>query len=166
MCILTPFRAKINTQIQEKYLTVLLFSELFYVFSFICLLIRHHNEMIFTFCICKHVEEVVSYKFVYFGAICCKNKYTKWRKHQNVLLFSEQFYVFLFTSLLIPRHIEMIFKFRICKHVEEVVSYKYVYFGAISCKNKYTKSRKTSERFAVFRAVLCFFVYFYINTTS
>ena len=144
----------------------MLFSEQFYVFSFIFLLIRRPNEIIFTFRICKLVEEVVSYKFVYFGAISCTNKYTKSRKTSERFAVFRAVLCFSFISLFIRRRNEMIFTFRICKHVEEVVSYKYVYFGTISCTNKYTNSRKTSERFAVFRAVLCLFIYFSIYTTS
>ena len=136
MCILAPFRAQINTQIQEKNIKrFCYFHSSFIFFSFICLQIRCHNKMIFTFRICKHVEEVVSYKYVYFGTIRAQINIQIQEKQQKILLFSEQFYVFSFISLQIRCHNEMIFTFCICKHTEEVVSYKY--FGTISCTNKH-----------------------------
>ena len=161
MCILAPFRAQINTQIQEKHSKILLFSEQFYVFSFISLQRRCHDKMIFTFRICKY-----THKFIFWHHFV--HKYThKFKKNiKRFYCFQSCFMFFSFISLQIRCHNEMIFTFRICKHVEEDVSYKYVYFGTISCTNKDTKSRKISKGFAVFRAGLCFFVYFSANTMS
>src|SRR5512136_738843 len=76
-------------------------------------------------------------------------------KYQKFLLFLEQFYVFSFISLQIRCYNEMIFTFQIRKYIEEVISYKYLNFGTISCTNKNTNSRKTSKVFVVFTAVLC-----------
>ena len=123
--------------------------------------------MSFTFRIFKHVEEVVSYIYVNFGTILCTNKHTNSRRtSKGFAVFKAILWFFSFISLEIQCHNEMIFTFRICKQVEKVVNYIYVYLGTISCTDIYTNSRKISKGFAVFRAVLCLFVYFSANTMS
>ena len=87
-------------------------------------------------------------------------------RFQMFLLFSEQFYAFSLISMQIRCYNEMSLMSKVCKHIEEIICYKYVYFGTILCKNGYTKSLKISNVYAVFRAVLCIFVNFFANTMS
>ena len=75
-----------NTQIQEKIQIFLLFSELFYVFSFISMQIQSYNEIILMFQVCKLIEDIIFYKCVYFGAIWCINENTNSRKISNVFV--------------------------------------------------------------------------------
>ena len=57
----------------------------------------------------------------------------------------------------------MILMLYIGKHIEDIIRNKYVYFGAISCINEYTNSRKISNVSAVYSTVLFISVYFCAN---
>ena len=58
----------------------------------------------------------------------------------------------------------MILAFQICKLVLDIIWYKLAYFGAISCINKCSNSKKYSNVITVFRTVLRIVVYFSANT--
>ena len=79
MFILTPFRAEMNPQIQGKFHMFLQFAVLFYLFPFIYVQIRGYKEMILMLHVGKHIEEIISYKYVYFDAISCINESTNSR---------------------------------------------------------------------------------------
>ena len=49
------------------------------------------------------------------------------------------------------------------KHIEDRISNKYVHFGAISCINEYTNSRKISKISVAFSAVLFISVHICAN---
>ena len=117
------------------------------------------------FQICKHIEDIICYKCVYFSTISCIMNTQIHEKFQKFLLFSELFYVFSFISMQIQYYNEIILVFHVCKHVGDIICQKCVHFGTISCINEYTNSGKILKFFVVFKTVLCIFVHFYGNTT-
>ena len=84
MRILTPFGAQMNSQIQEKIVKFLSFSEQFYVFSLISMQIQYYNAIMLMFNGCKHIEFIIFYKCAYFGAISFINKCSNLIKYSNV----------------------------------------------------------------------------------
>ena len=111
-----------------------------YSFSLISLQKRCFKEMILTSKVCKHIEEIIYYKCVYFGTILCKNEYTNSRTISNVFAVFRQDYAFSLISLQVRRYNKMIFTSKVCNHIEEIICYKCMYFGTILCKNEYTNS--------------------------
>ena len=63
-------------------------------------------------------------------------------------------------------HNEMILIFQVCRHIEEIICYKWVHFGAIPCTNESINSGKMSNVFVVFRAVSIIYVNLWANTRS
>ena len=97
-----------------------------YAFSLISLQKRSYNEMILTSKVCKHIEEIICYKCVYFGTILCKNEYTNSWKISNVFAVYRPAYAFLLISLQIQCYNEMILTSKVWKDIEEIICYKYV----------------------------------------
>ena len=85
-----------NLQIQGKLHKFLQFAVLSYLFPFIYVQIRGYKEMILMLHVGKHIEEIISYKCVYFDDISCINEYTSSRKILNV---SAAFSAVLFISV-------------------------------------------------------------------
>ena len=133
--------------------------------SYISQQIQSYNLMILTFQICKLIVEIICYKCVYFGAILCLNKCSNSRKYSKVLLFSEQLYVLLYIFLQIQSYNFMILTFQICKLIVDIICYKCLYFGVISCLNKCSNLRKYSMDFTVFRYVIRIVIHISTNTT-
>ena len=134
----------------------LLFSLQFNVFPYISLQIRSFNEMILMFQVRKLIVEIIYSKCVNFGAISCGNECTNSERIQKFLLFSQQFNVFSYISPQIRSYIEMILMSQFRKLIVEIIWYKCVNFGAISCLNECTNSGKIqkflqfSQQFNVF----------------
>ena len=110
----------------------------------------------------NHIEDIICYKCVYFGTISSINEYRNSKKIQMFLLFSELISVFSSISLQIRRHNGMIVMLKVGKHVEDIICYKYAYFGTISCINKYRNSRKIQE-FLLFSELFSVFSLFYLQ---
>ena len=58
----------------------------------------------------------------------------------------------------------MILTFEICKLIVDIICHNCVYFGAISCANKCSNSRKYSNTYTVFLTALRLFIHLSANT--
>ena len=84
-------------------------------------------------------------------------------KIQNVMLFSEHLYVFSYNYMQIQSYNDIILMFQVCKLIVDIICYKCVNFGPISCVTECTNSRKNSKFSAVFRAAIRLLVHLYAN---